>query len=127
MAAGAIAEKYLKEAYGVEIVAFVGSVGRVALPFTEGEEEVLGREYLSLLRGVTREEVDKEISRCPHKETSAKMEEVSGGVSPAIIPSMKLNHPLISHFTGDPSRQSQKRLVGRHHHLCRQKLSARTR
>jgi len=58
-------------------VAFVGSVGRVALPFTEGEEEVLGGEYLDLLRGVTREMVDKEITRCPHKETSAKMEEVS--------------------------------------------------
>ena len=78
VAAGAIAEKYLKEAYGMEIVAFVGSVGRVALPFTEGEEEVLGGEYLDMLRGVRREEVDKEITRCPHKQTSAKMEEVSG-------------------------------------------------
>jgi len=62
----------------VEIIAFVGSVGRVALPYTEGEEEVLGGDYLELLRGVTREEVDKEITRCPHKETSTKMEEVSG-------------------------------------------------
>ena len=77
VAAGAIAEKYLREAFGVDIVAFVGSVGRVALPFTNGEEEVLGGEYLDLLRGVTREEVDKEITRCPHKETSMKIEEVS--------------------------------------------------
>lgn len=77
VAAGAIAEKFLKEAYGVEIVGFVASVGRVEMPFAHGEEEVLGGEYLDLLRGVKREEVDKEITRCPHKETSVKMEEVS--------------------------------------------------
>ena len=76
VAAGAIAEKYLKQAFGVEIIAFVGSVGRVALPFVDGEDEVLGGEYLKLLRTVSREEVDKEITRCPHKETSEKMEEV---------------------------------------------------
>lgn len=75
VAAGAIAEKYLKEAYGVEIVAFVGSVGPVALPFAQEEDEVLGKEYLDLVANVTREEVDKEITRCPHKETSVKMEE----------------------------------------------------
>ncbi|ORY29563.1 chorismate synthase [Naematelia encephala] len=76
VAAGAIAEKYLKEAYGVEIVAFVASVGRVLLPFAkEGDDEVLGKEYLDLLTGVTRSQVDKEITRCPHRETSAKMEE----------------------------------------------------
>jgi chorismate synthase len=79
VAAGAIAEKYLKEAFGVDIVAFVGSVGKVALPFDDGED-VLGKEYMKLVAGVTREEVDKEITRCPHKETSAKMEEVSTGV-----------------------------------------------
>jgi chorismate synthase len=78
VAAGAIAEKYLKEAYGVEIVAFVGSVGKVALPYTEEEDEVLGKEYMDLIKNVTREEVDKEITRCPHKETSAQMEEVRG-------------------------------------------------
>jgi chorismate synthase len=79
VAAGAIAEKYLKEAYGVEIVAFVASVGPVGLPFArEGQDdEVLSKEYMELLNGVTREEVDKEITRCPHKETSKRMEEVS--------------------------------------------------
>jgi len=77
VAAGAIAEKYLKEAYGVEIVAFVGSVGPVGLPFSrEGQDdEVLSKEYMELLNTVTREEVDKEITRCPHKETSQRMEE----------------------------------------------------
>ena len=77
VAAGAIAEKYLKQAFGVEIIAFVGSVGRVALPFVDEEDEVLGGEYLKLLSTVSREEVDKEITRCPHRETSEKMEEVS--------------------------------------------------
>lgn len=77
VAAGAIAEKYLKEAFGVEIVAFVGSVGKVTLPFVEEEDEVLGKEYMDLVKTVTRAEVDKEITRCPHKETSQKMEDVS--------------------------------------------------
>ncbi|KAK6906960.1 chorismate synthase [Kwoniella mangroviensis CBS 8507] len=75
VAAGAIAEKYLKEAFGVEIVAFVASVGKVALPFAEEEDEVLGKEYMDLVKSVKREEVDKEITRCPHKATSQKMEE----------------------------------------------------
>ncbi len=75
VAAGAIAEKYLKEAYGVEIVAFVGSVGPVALPFSHEDDEVLGKEYLDLVKKVTREEVDNEITRCPDRATSAKMEE----------------------------------------------------
>jgi chorismate synthase len=68
VAAGAIAEKYLKEAFGVEIVAFVGSVGKVALPYAHEEDEVLGKEYLDLIKTITRAEVDKEITRCPHKE-----------------------------------------------------------
>ena len=58
-------------------MAFVASVGRIALPFIQGEDEVLGGEYLDLLRDVTRQGVDKEITRCPHKATSEKMEEVS--------------------------------------------------
>ena len=76
MAAGAIAEKYLKEAYGVDIVAFVSGVGKVALPFVDEENEVLGKDYLDLVKSVTRQEVDKEITRCPHGETSKKMEQV---------------------------------------------------
>jgi chorismate synthase len=63
---------------GVEIVAFVSGVGKVKLPFEDGEEEVLGKESVELLKTITRERVDQEITRCPHKETSMKMEEVSG-------------------------------------------------
>ncbi|PWN29784.1 putative ARO2-chorismate synthase [Jaminaea rosea] len=38
VAAGALAEKYLKETYGVEIVAFVSSVGKVHIPRFPGEK-----------------------------------------------------------------------------------------
>lgn len=37
MAAGAVAEKYLAEAFGIEIVAFVSSVGKVHIPRFPGE------------------------------------------------------------------------------------------
>jgi hypothetical protein len=37
----------------------------------------LGQGTVELLKTVTRAVVDKEITRCPHKETSVKMEEVS--------------------------------------------------
>lgn len=37
VAAGAVAEKYLREAFGIEIVAFVSSVGKVHIPRFPGE------------------------------------------------------------------------------------------
>jgi chorismate synthase len=79
VAAGAIAEKYLKTAHGVEIVAFVSSVGEIRLPSsvpptTDGE--VLSDEFRKLLGTITREEVDKYPTRCPHAETSEKMTQV---------------------------------------------------
>lgn len=70
----------MKEAYGVEIVAFVASVGKVALPFADEDDQVLGKEYVDLVKTVTREQVDKEITRCPHPETSKKIEEVRNSV-----------------------------------------------
>ncbi|CDO71766.1 hypothetical protein BN946_scf184920.g50 [Trametes cinnabarina] len=85
VAAGAIAEKYLKLAYGIEIVAFVSSVGKVSLPSAvsppsqvpEGEDDVvedaLSPEFVELLRTVTREKVDAQPTRCPHAETSERM------------------------------------------------------
>ena len=91
MAAGAIAEKYLKLAYGIEIVAFVSSVGKIHLPAsiappslvpTDGCEEnddvpdALSPEFRQLLATVTREEVDKEPTRCPHAETAERMTKV---------------------------------------------------
>ena len=91
MAAGAIAEKYLKVAYGIEIVAFVSSVGKVHLPMSiapsslvpidglEDNDEVpdaLSSDFRELLATVTRTEIDKHPTRCPHPETAERMTKV---------------------------------------------------
>lgn len=60
VAAGAIAEKFLKETYGVEIVAFVSSVGGI---------DASGVDYTS----ITRQVVDETIIRCPDNKVSSKM------------------------------------------------------
>ncbi|KAH9442227.1 hypothetical protein MJO28_015102 [Puccinia striiformis f. sp. tritici] len=88
VAAGAIAEKFLRIAYGVEIVAFVSGVGPVHLssksfspPTVNGsngthrdeEEDYSGPEYLQFLSNITREEVDKSFVRCPHEPTASRM------------------------------------------------------
>jgi len=87
VAAGAIAEKYLREAHGVEVVAFVSSVGKVNIPSSvggraaahEGEdddddvEDALTPEFRKLLSTVTRDVVDKQTTRCPHPETAERM------------------------------------------------------
>ncbi|KAF8555904.1 chorismate synthase [Imleria badia] len=73
VAAGAIAEKYLKQVYGIDIVAFVSSVGKIHLPSNvvppsmtpDGDddnddvEDALSPEFRQLLSTITREEVDK--------------------------------------------------------------------
>ncbi|KAI7879727.1 chorismate synthase [Lichtheimia hyalospora FSU 10163] len=78
VAAGAIAEKYLKLAHGVEIIAFVSSVGKVAMPFVQQmqDEEKLDPEFFDFLNTISREEVDQDITRCPHAETSEAMKEL---------------------------------------------------
>ena len=78
VAAGALAERYLKQAYNIEIVSFVSSVGKIQLPFfSEGDEEMpLNEDYIQLLRTVTREDVDKENVRCPNHEVADRMREV---------------------------------------------------
>ncbi|CAG8582684.1 3226_t:CDS:2, partial [Ambispora gerdemannii] len=74
VAAGAIAEKYLKLAHGVEIVAFVSSVSKIAMPFIEFEDEkVFPDDFWNFLNAVTREQVDKDIVRCPNKDVSERM------------------------------------------------------
>ena len=91
VAAGAVAEKYLKQVFGVEIVAFVSSVGKISIPSTQsaktlsGEapsedddetEDALTPEFRELLRTVTRELVDGHLTRCPHPETAERMTQV---------------------------------------------------
>ena len=62
VAAGAIAEKFLRETYGVEIVAWVSAVGTVDAPETDTET-------------ITRDAVDQNAVRCPHAEAARKMEQ----------------------------------------------------
>ncbi|CCM01432.1 uncharacterized protein FIBRA_03484 [Fibroporia radiculosa] len=85
VAAGAIAEKYLKLVFGIEIVAFVSSVGKVHLPTNMGSpsqvpdddddsvEDSISPEFVSLLRTVTREQVDSHPTRCPNPEIAERM------------------------------------------------------
>ncbi len=62
VAAGAIAEKFLRETYGVEIVAWVSAVADIQAMGIADET-------------VTRERVDQTIVRCPEPETAPLMEE----------------------------------------------------
>ncbi|KAL3959627.1 hypothetical protein ACCO45_004744 [Purpureocillium lilacinum] len=76
VAAGAVADKWLRAAYGVEIVAFVTSVGGIKLFEDNGESMSADPAFLSLAEGITREQVDGFLPvRCPHEETSRRMEE----------------------------------------------------
>lgn len=84
MAAGTIAERYLKMAYGVEIVAFVSSVGKIHIPDSNGDDDLLSEDYLKLLHGLTREKVDENTVRCPHQETAELMEEVGCSSAPGL-------------------------------------------
>ena len=62
VAAGAIAEKFLLEAYGVEIVAWVSSIGQVEAAGCEVER-------------LTRNDVDRTLVRCPDPQAAALMEQ----------------------------------------------------
>lgn len=81
VAASAVAEKYLKTVHGIEIVAFVGSVGEVSLEPIEvysdvkKEDEWLckWREWWSMLHRVTRADVDTNEVRCPVPEATERM------------------------------------------------------
>ncbi|MCZ7591080.1 MAG: chorismate synthase [Kiritimatiellae bacterium] len=60
VAAGAIAEKWLRLNYGVEIVAWVSTVGTMDAPDIDSD-------------AITREQVDVTPIRCPHVPTAEKM------------------------------------------------------
>ena len=79
VAAGAIAEKYLSLAHGVEIVSFVSSVGSEHLfpPTPIHPNAATNPIYLKLLSSITRAEVDSYLPvRCPDEEASKRMTEV---------------------------------------------------
>lgn len=70
VAAGAIAEKYLRLAYGTEIISFVSSVGPIHLPGSLDSTS----EYMNLLSSITREKVDSFLPvRCPDTESNDEM------------------------------------------------------
>ena len=62
VAAGAIAEKWLREQYGTEIVAWVSAVGDIEAPSVDIDR-------------ITRAEVDRTIIRCPDAATAARMQD----------------------------------------------------
>lgn len=77
VAAGAVAEKVLREAYGVEIVAFTSSIGAEALfPERErGQSRGADPEFLALIDSINRPTVDAfQPVRCPSAEAAARME-----------------------------------------------------
>lgn len=79
VASAAIAEKYLRIAHGVEIVAFTNSCGPEHLfPATRTHPSPsTNPEFLKLIDTVTRDEVDSFLPvRCPNTEASKRMEEV---------------------------------------------------
>ena len=81
VAAGSIAEKYLKVAHGVEIVAFTNSVGPVHL-FPSSKEHptpTTNPEFLSLIDRVTRDDVDAFLPvRCPDEDANKRMGDLIG-------------------------------------------------
>jgi chorismate synthase len=79
VAASAIAEKYLKLAHGIEITAFVSSVGNVHLfpPTAIHPSASTNPAFLSLIETVTRAKVDEFVPvRCPDAKAAAQMETV---------------------------------------------------
>jgi chorismate synthase len=80
VAAGAIAAKYLKEAWGVEIVAFTNSVGHIDLfPKTkEHPSPSTNPAFLELIDKVKQEDVDANLVRCPDEGVAKEIAELIG-------------------------------------------------
>jgi chorismate synthase len=79
VAASAIAEKYLKLAYGIEIVAFVSSVGNVHMfpPTAKYPTPATNPAFLSLIQTITRKGVDAfSPVRCGNAESQKEMTKV---------------------------------------------------
>ncbi|KAH6656785.1 chorismate synthase-like protein [Truncatella angustata] len=78
VAAGAVAEKYLKVAHGIEITAFTTSVGPVHMfpPTPEAPTPSQNPDFLKLLDTIDRETVDKFLPvRCPDEKATQRMED----------------------------------------------------
>ncbi|KAJ3369933.1 hypothetical protein HDU91_006733 [Kappamyces sp. JEL0680] len=81
VAASAVAEKYLSITHGIEVVAFVSSVGAVAMEpygeYEDGNQEWLDKwkKWWAYLKTVNRKQVDSNEVRCPDEKVAAKMRE----------------------------------------------------
>lgn len=74
MAAGAAAQKLLRDMYGVETVAFVTSVGNIKL-FGDTDAMSADPTFPSLANTITRDKVDECLPvRCPDAEALKRME-----------------------------------------------------
>ena len=76
VAAGAIAEKYLRLAYGIEIIAFVTDVGHISLfpPTATHPSPSTNPDFLSLVQTIDRKTVDSFLPvRCPDATASQQM------------------------------------------------------
>jgi chorismate synthase len=79
VAAGAVAEKYLRVAHGIEITAFVTSVGAVHLfpPTPEMPTTSQNPEFLKLIETIDRKKVDEFLPvRCPDEVAADRMTEL---------------------------------------------------
>jgi len=79
VAAGAIAEAYLSTVHNLQIVAFVSSVGEVAVDFLQhgnGMSSQAGSPYMEFLSNIDRTEVDADACRCPIPSVAEKMKKV---------------------------------------------------
>ncbi|KAF7551969.1 hypothetical protein G7Z17_g4645 [Cylindrodendrum hubeiense] len=75
VAAGAVAEKWLKEAYGIDIVAFVTSIGNIKL-FDDTDGMSADPAFLSLAETITKAKVDEFLPvRCPDEDAGRRMED----------------------------------------------------
>lgn len=79
VAAGAIAEKYLRQAYGIEIVAWTSAIGNEYLfpPTATHPSCSTNPEFLTMIDKITREDVDSFLPvRCPNTEGTKRMEQL---------------------------------------------------
>jgi len=82
MLAGTLCEHYLKLAHGIEIIAWVSSVGKVHQfpPTSEYPSYASNPKFQQLLTTITRETVDEFVPvRCPDAEKTKEMEQYIAG------------------------------------------------
>ena len=74
VAAGAVAEKILHESHGIEIIAFVSSIGNEFLFPPNQLAATAQPDYYKLIDTITRDQVDSyQPCRCPDEHVSARM------------------------------------------------------